>query len=273
MKPKIRIGVLISGSGTNMQAIIDSTVKERTQAEVVVVGADRQDATGLEKARHQGVPVFIVDYNEIISQYRSSSAGLIPPPDFDLEALKRKQKLFTAQSPPEKVISFLTTRALAEYRLLEQLELYKLDLLVLAGFMRNLTPYFIDRFNKDPNRPRIMNIHPALLPAFPGVDGYGDAFRYGCKVAGCTVHFIDYGEDSGPIIAQKSFVIEEDDTLTQVREKGLALEWQLYPECIQLFAEGRLHLVTLTHTLANGDVTRRRIVKIIKMQPAAPSSS
>jgi phosphoribosylglycinamide formyltransferase-1 len=130
--------------------------------------------------------------------------------------------------------------------------------------MRNFTPYFIDRFNTDANRPRIMNIHPALLPAFPGVDGYGDTFRYGCKVAGCTVHFIDYGEDSGPIIAQKSFAIEEDDPLEQVREKGLSLEWQLYPECIQLFAEERLHLITVTHTLDNGQIVQRRIVKIVQ---------
>ena len=82
-----------------------------------------------------------------------------------------------------------------------------------------------------------MNIHPALLPAFPGTDGYGDTFRYGCKVGGCTVHFIDYGEDSGPIIGQRAFQIEDDDTIETIRKKGLELEWQLYPECIQKFAE------------------------------------
>ena len=119
---------------------------------------------------------------------------------------------------------------------------YPFDLLVLAGFMRNLTPYFIDRTNNSPFQPRIMNIHPALLPAFPGQDGYGDTFRYGCKVAGCTVHFIDYGEDSGPIIAQRAFAIQESDTLESVRQKGLALEWEVYPQCIRWFAEGRLQL-------------------------------
>jgi phosphoribosylglycinamide formyltransferase-1 len=112
------------------------------------------------------------------------------------------------------------------------------DLLVLAGFMRNLTPYFIDRFNTDPDNPRIMNIHPAILPSFPGVDGYGDTFRYGCKVGGCTVHFIDYGEDSGPIIGQRAFPILETDTLDDVKRKGLEQEWQLYPQCIQDFARG-----------------------------------
>lgn len=264
MRPKIRIGVLISGSGTNLQAVIDSTRQGRIDAEVVVVGADRNNATGLDRARRSGISTFAVDYGDIIRQYCSSPDNRTLPPDFDLETIKRKQHLLSADAPDEKVNTFLTTRALAESRLLDQLEPFELDLLVLAGFMRNFTPYFIDRFNADADRPRIMNIHPALLPAFPGVDGYGDTFRYGCKVAGCTVHFIDYGEDSGPIIAQKTFAIEENDTLEQVREKGLALEWQLYPECIQLFAEGRLHLVTVTHTLDNGQIVQRRIVKIVQ---------
>jgi phosphoribosylglycinamide formyltransferase-1 len=128
------------------------------------------------------------------------------------------------------------------------------DLLILAGFMRNLTPYFIDRVNTDPARPRIMNIHPALLPAFPGTDGYGDTFRYGCKVGGCTVHFIDYGEDSGPIIGQRAFPILPGDDLEAVRRKGLAEEWQLYPACIQLFAEDRLRVVRRE---ADGRAARR----------------
>lgn len=264
MRPKIRIGILISGGGTNMQAIIDSCRQGRTDAVVEVVGADRQDAAGLDRARHYGIATFVVDYGEIIHRYRSTPSSLETPPDFELEALRSKQHLFPPGSNPEKVTAFLTTRALAESQLLDLLGPYHLDLLVLAGFMRNLTPYFLDRFNTDPDRPRVMNIHPALLPAFPGMDGYGDTFRYGCKLAGCTVHFIDYGEDSGPIIAQKSFAIREDDTLEGVRGKGLALEWQLYPECIQLFAEGRLHLVTLTHTRKNGRVFQRRIIKIVQ---------
>lgn len=111
-----------------------------------------------------------------------------------------------------------------------------MDLLVLAGFMRVLTPYFIDRIN-DTGKYRIMNIHPALLPAFPGTDGYGDTFRYGCKVGGCTVHFIDYGEDTGPIIGQKAFDIADDDTLDDIKKKGLQKEWELYPQCIQKFAQ------------------------------------
>jgi phosphoribosylglycinamide formyltransferase-1 len=147
--------------------------------------------------------------------------------------------------------------------LLNAMRPYPFDLLVLAGFMRNLTPYFIDRVNVERSQPRIMNIHPALLPAFPGTDGYGDTFRYGCKVAGCTVHFVDYGEDSGPIIGQRAFPIRKDDTLDAVRQRGLEQEWQLYPECIQLFAEGRLQTVRTTHELPGGKIFERTVVKVL----------
>ena len=155
---------------------------------------------------------------------------------------------------------------MAEAALLREMNPDSFDLLVLAGFMRVLTPYFIDRVNTDPSRPRIMNIHPALLPSFPGVDGYGDTFRYGCKVAGCTVHFVDYGEDTGPIIGQKAFEIMPDDTIEAVRKRGLKLEWELYTACIQLFAEGRLNVVTKTYTLEEVgqifSVTRERVRQI-----------
>ena len=155
------------------------------------------------------------------------------------------------------------TRVVAESRLLAQIDAHgPVDLLVLAGFMRNLTPYFIDRFNADPGNPRIMNIHPAILPSFPGVDGYGDTFRYGCKVGGCTVHFIDYGEDSGPIIGQRAFPILDTDSLDDVKRKGLEQEWQLYPECIQHFAQGSLKTVNMTHTLDSGNLYHRTVVKV-----------
>ena len=114
---------------------------------------------------------------------------------------------------------------------------YDMDLLVLAGFMRVFTPYFIDRINTESKQYRIMNIHPALLPSFPGTDGYGDTFAYGCKIGGCTVHYIDYGEDTGPIIGQKAFEINDDDTLDDVKRNGLIKEWELYPLCIQKYAE------------------------------------
>jgi phosphoribosylglycinamide formyltransferase-1 len=140
---------------------------------------------------------------------------------------------------------------------------YAFDLLVLAGFMRNLTPYFIDRVNTDPNLPRIMNIHPSLLPAFAGTDGYGDTWRYGCKVAGCTVHFVDYGEDTGPIIGQRAFPISEEETLETIRQRGLKLEWRLYSECIQHYARQRLKVVKKTHSTGRGRKTERTIVTIM----------
>jgi phosphoribosylglycinamide formyltransferase 1 len=266
MDSKIRIGALISGGGTNLQAIIDACLDGRIDGRMMFVGSDVDGVRGLARAANHHIPTFVVDYGAIIRQYRQAPERFNPPADFDLAEIRGKQSLFGAHADPRMVEAFLITRALAESRLLEHIAAYGVDLLVLAGFMRNLTPYFIDRFNTDGDRPRILNIHPALLPAFPGVDGYGDTFRYGCKVGGCTVHFIDYGEDSGPIIGQKAFPIQEGDDLAAVKKKGLELEWQLYPECIQLFAQRRLYVVTLTHTLPGGRICQRKVVRIA--QPA-----
>lgn len=143
---------------------------------------------------------------------------------------------------------------------LRQIFSYEFDVLALAGFMRTLSPYFIDGVNTDPFLPRIMNIHPALLPSFPGVDGYGDTFRYGCRVAGCTVHFVDYGvSDSGPIIGQKSFQTFLKTPERVLRAKGLEYEWQLYPECVQLFAEGRLKVVKERYEFKNGKSMKEKL--------------
>ncbi|MEJ2662087.1 MAG: formyltransferase family protein, partial [Desulfobacteraceae bacterium] len=168
MENKIRIGALISGGGTNLQAIIDACENGRIDGRMVFVGSDVAGARGLERAATHGIPSFVVDYKEIIHQYRETPGQLAPPEDFDLDGLLTKQALFSHGTNPDKVRAFFTTRAVAESRLLSQIESYQVDLLVLAGFMRNLTPYFIDRFNIDPQHPRIMNIHPALLPSFPG---------------------------------------------------------------------------------------------------------
>lgn len=260
MKDKIRIGALISGGGSNLQAIIDACESGGIHGEMVFVGADNPHAKGLARAKHHCIPQFVVDYGSIIRRYRLNARDISLPEDFDPEVIRAKQHLFHADADPERVEGFLCTRAAAEAALLDEMAAYPFDLLVLAGFMRNLTPYFIDRVNIDPDHPRIMNIHPALLPAFPGVDGYGDTYRYGCKIGGCTVHFIDYGEDSGPIIGQRAFRIEEGETLDQVREKGLKEEWKLYPECIQLFSEGRLKIV------------RRRFADGNRLQPDAAST-
>ncbi len=263
MGRKIRIGALISGGGTNLQAIIDSCENAKIDGQIVFVGSDDPEAPGLQKARKRSIPTFVVDYKSIIRQFRKEPDKAVLPDDFDFEEIFAKQTFFSVQDDPGKSSFFLMTRALAEYRLLDVMQPYPFDLLILAGFMRNLTPYFIDRVNTVPGKPRIMNIHPALLPAFTGLDGYGDTFRYGCKVGGCTVHFIDYGEDTGPIIGQRAFQIRPEDTIESVREKGLKLEWNLYPECIQLFAAGRLKTVKTDFTLRSGEKVTRTLVKIV----------
>jgi len=258
---KLRIGVLISGGGSNLQAIIDACEAGRIEGEVVFVGSDNPRATGLERAKKHKIETFTVDYASIIRNCRQHPDGVAVPADLDLAEVAARETIVPAGSDSEKRKTFLISRAVAEAELLEKMKPYPFDLLVLAGFMRNLTPYFIDRVNTVPGEPRIMNIHPALLPAFPGVDGYGDTFRYGCKVGGCTVHFIDYGEDSGPIIGQRAFQIDETDTLESVKTKGLELEWQLYPDCIRLFAEGRLKTVKMTYKL-NKCTVQRTVVHI-----------
>jgi len=263
MIQKLRIGVLISGGGSNLQAIINACEAGRIKGEVVFVGSDNPRATGLERAKKHKIETFTVDYALIIRNCRQNPDGVAGPADLDLAEIAARETIVPAGSDSEMRKAFLISRALAEAELLERMKPYPFDLLVLAGFMRNLTPYFIDRVNTVAGEPRIMNIHPALLPAFPGVDGYGDTFRYGCKVGGCTVHFIDYGEDSGPIIGQRAFQIEETDTLESIRNKGLELEWQLYPDCIRLFAEGRLKTVKITYKV-NKRTVQRTVVKIIR---------
>lgn len=263
MTSPIRIGTLISGSGTNLEAILEACESGRINGRVVFTGSDNAGAAGLARAARRNIPTFVVDYRQIIAEYRRQPEKQELPADFDIGEARAKQSFFGPDAEPARVDTFLRTRAAAEAKLLEHMRPHPFDLLVLAGFMRNLSPYFIDRVNTDPNRPRIMNIHPALLPAFAGTDGYGDTFRYGCKVGGCTVHFIDYGEDSGPIIGQRCFAIRETDTLEDVKKKGLAEEWRLYPECIELFARDRLRVVNMTHTLAGGRIYRRRVVKVV----------
>jgi phosphoribosylglycinamide formyltransferase-1 len=263
MDKKIRIGVLISGGGSNLQAVIDACNSGKIDGEVVFVGSDNPNAKGLERAKKFDIPTFTVDYPSIIQDIKNAPEKIMLPNDFDMDDVISKQSLFSPDFDAERMKSFIATRGAAEAKLLEEISPYPFDLLVLAGFMRTLTPYFIDKINVNPENPRIMNIHPALLPAFPGTDGYGDTFRYGCKIGGCTVHFIDYGPDTGPIIGQRSFFIQDGDTLDMVRRKGLEAEWKIYPECIQLFAEGRLKTVRITYELKNGKKIRRTLVKIV----------
>ncbi len=259
---KIRIGALLSGGGTNFKAIADACESGLIDGKIIFAGSDRHDAQGLEIAKKRSIPTFCVDYGTSIRRFKQNQEAIKLPDDADMTALKLKSASLVSRYHSDQGLFFLMTRVAIEADLLEAIRPYPFDLLVLAGFMRNLTPYFIDRINITPEQPRIMNIHPALLPAFPGTDGYGDTFRYGCKVGGCTVHFIDYGEDIGPIIAQKAFPISEKDNIETIRAKGLKLEWQLYPQCVQLFAQRRLTVVNQCHRLDDGQITNRAVVQI-----------
>jgi len=124
-----------------------------------------------------------------------------------------------------------------EQAILDELDMHHVELVVLAGFMRILTPYFLNRYPL-----RVMNIHPALLPAFPGLHAQRQALDYGAKVAGCTVHFVDEGMDTGPIILQEAVPVLPDDTEASLSERILHVEHRLYPRAVALYAEGRIQV-------------------------------
>jgi phosphoribosylglycinamide formyltransferase-1 len=153
-----------------------------------------------------------------------------------------RQRIYRAL-PPAEVRDRMARLVLAEQEMMGLFEPLGVELVCLAGFMRLLSPYFVSHFQGD-GPYRIMNIHPALLPAFPGEHGYGDTFDYGCKVGGITVHFVDEGEDTGPVIAQATYPIWPGDTLEAIRRRGLHLEYELYSQCIQWFAHGQLRVTT-----------------------------
>lgn len=234
----LKIGVLVSGGGTNLQALIDNGTSGALKAQIAFVATDNPEAYALQRADEHGLPKIITPYSAMIKAWDNGAS--LPPEDFDLGDVLGKSSLMAAADPKQRE-RFFITRAICEADLLQQMAAYEYDLLVLAGFMRTFTPYFIDRV-QTPGQFRIMNIHPALLPAFPGRDGYGDTLRFGCKVGGCTVHFVDYGEDTGPIIAQSAFDIEPQDTLESIKAKGLKLEWQTYTKALNLYADDRIEI-------------------------------
>jgi phosphoribosylglycinamide formyltransferase-1 len=243
MPRPIRIGALVSSKGNKLQAIIDQCRAGHVHGKVVFVCSDNPDAYALRRARQHNVPCFIVDYATIRQRYRRQPECFELPPDCKFDDLMTKQKLYSlVDETPEELKFRLETRVIAEAQMLREMERYPFDLLILAGFIRKLTPYFIEKINEGSAIPRIMNLHATLCPAFPGIDGYGQTLRHGCKLGGCTVHFVDFGVDSGPIIDQAAFKIEPGDTVASVKRKGLQLECTLYPKCIQLFAEKRLSL-------------------------------
>ena len=240
-----RNGIMISGSGTNMQAIVRACENGFINADVVFVGADNPDATGLAWAKKKEIPTFVEDYTQrkLLIKHRRVDGTWMPDEALVHEVHKKSifvHKWFGGDLAKQE--EYIRQKVASEYYILAKAREYNIDLLVLAGFMQICTSFIIDEMNNEDSDPRIMNIHPALLPSFPGTDGYGDTIRYGCKVGGCTVHFVDYGEDTGPIIGQRVIDVQPSDTIYSFRERGLQEEYKLFPECIQLFAQGRLQV-------------------------------
>lgn len=195
---KVRIGVLISGGGTNLQALIDNIEKGFINGEIVVVISDKKGAYGIERAKKHGIRAIEIDKRE-----------------------------FDAKDAFMKAI-------------IKELENNDVELVVLAGFLSILSQDFIDRY-----RNRIMNIHPSLIPAFCGKGYYGQrvhkaVLEYGAKVSGATVHFVDEGADTGPIILQEAVKVEDDDTPESLAARVLNVEHKLLPQAVKLYCEGRL---------------------------------
>jgi len=191
----LRIAVLASGRGTNLQALVDASERGELDAEIVLVISDRPKAAALERAARHGI-----------------RAAVVRPRDFvDRTAHDMEMK-----------------------RLLDEAGA---ELVCLAGYMRLLSTEFVDAYLG-----RMMNIHPALLPAFPGMEVQQAALEYGVKVSGCTVHFADHGMDTGPIIVQRAVPVLEDDTAETLAARILVEEHKAYVEAVNLFAAGRLRI-------------------------------
>ncbi|MGQ9695308.1 MAG: phosphoribosylglycinamide formyltransferase [Thermodesulfobacteriota bacterium] len=191
----VKLGVLVSGSGSNLQAIIDNIEAGRLEAQIKIVISNVPGALALERARKHGLPAMVINHKD----YRSRE-------DFD-------------------------------QKLVEVLKEHKVELVILAGFMRLITPVLLQAFPM-----RVMNIHPALLPAFPGTHVWQTEIDYGVKFAGCTVHFVDEGTDTGPIIIQAVVPVYDEDTAETLNARILKQEHKIYSRAIQLFAEGRLEI-------------------------------
>jgi phosphoribosylglycinamide formyltransferase 1 len=237
---KLILAVLISGGGTNLQAMVDRIDAGELEAKIALVVSNNPEAYGLVRARNHGIPTAVVDYRKYGKRQLSQIPERLLPDSFP--DLIKRQRLYRGL-PPAEVQDRLARLVVAEREIVSLLEPLGVELVCLAGFMRLLSPYFVSHFQGD-GRYRIMNIHPALLPAFPGEHGYGDTFDYGCKVGGITVHFVDEGEDTGPVIAQAAYPIWPGDSLEAIQRRGLHLEYALYSQCIQWFAHGQLRVTT-----------------------------
>jgi len=195
MARQVPIGVLVSGSGTNLQAIIAAIEAKRLDAKIEVVLSNRADAYGLVRAKNHGISTEVLDHKQFPSR----------------------------EAYDQAVVDTLRARGV--------------ELVVLAGFMRLLSPVFVKAYSN-----RIMNIHPALLPSFPGLHVQKKAIDHGVRFSGCTVHFVNEECDEGPIIIQAVVPVFSDDTDETLAARILKQEHRIYPRAIQLYAEGKLRL-------------------------------
>jgi len=191
-----RVGIIISGRGSNMVALVDAT-RDGTipTAEVAVVISNNAAAKGLDHARQRGIETVVHDHRGV-------------------------------------------SREEHDRRMAQELRQHGVDLVCLAGYMRLLSPWFIAEFES-----RILNVHPSLLPAFPGLDAQKQAFDYGVRATGCTVHLVDRELDHGPIVKQAVVLVDSTDTVDTLSERILAEEHRIYPEAVALMLSGKYHLV------------------------------
>lgn len=213
--PRKRLGVLVSGSGSNLQALIDACRADDFPAEVAVVVCNVPGAFALERAQRAGIETELVDHKD---------------PAF-------------------------RDRAAFDARIIEVLRAHRVDVVCLAGFMRLIGTPLLEAFPH-----RVLNIHPSLLPAFPGLHGARQALAHGVKVTGCTVHFVDPGLDSGPIIAQAAVPVLPDDDEKTLAARILAEEHRLYPMAVRWLCEDRLEISgrTVRVTAATPEGARAR---------------
>jgi phosphoribosylglycinamide formyltransferase 1 len=205
MGNKLRVGVLASGGGTDLQSIIDASEKNMIDAEVVVVTSNNEKAYALKRAEKHGIDAAHLSCTNV-------------------------------------------NRKTYDERLDDILKPYQIDLLVGAGYMRMLASFFVEKwFGK------LINIHPAILPSFKGIDGQTQAFKYGVKLTGCTTHFMDNEMDHGPIILQAAVKVLQEDTEEILKQRILAVEHQILPRTIQLFAQKRLSIKGRTVHIKQGD--------------------
>ena len=195
-----RLGILISGRGSNMKAILQAVQSGKINAIPAVVISNKPDAPGLKTARSFGVPTSVIESK-----------------------------------------NFHGTRDEYEHLIIAELRKHGVGprngIICLAGFMRILGEKFINQYKN-----KILNIHPALLPAFPGMDAQKQAIKYGVKVSGCTVHFVDSGVDTGPILLQSTVLVNSDDTAKTLSKKILREEHKLYPKAIQMLASKKIRI-------------------------------